>query len=79
MTKIEDHIKNSIKDTIGYSEASNKESFIIGAQVAFRKAEEYFFNSLKVLNDQRDMYKKAYENTKKDMDTIVSIFKKYDV
>lgn len=70
-------IINSVKETIGYSEATNKESFMIGANVAFKKSEIYYEGIIKTLTSQMEMYKQSSENVFNDIKTIVSIFNKY--
>lgn len=75
--EISKEIKNSVKDTIGYGEASNKESFMVGANIAFYRSEEYFKSVIKSLEDQVTNYKSAYELVSNDMKTLTSILNRY--
>ncbi len=70
-------VKDSIKDTVGYSEALNKASFLVGSQVAFAKSEEFYAAKIKELDNQLEYYKAKYESVDSDMKTIVSTFSKY--
>jgi len=75
--EIPKEIKDIVKNTIGYSEAKDKESFLVGSQVAFAKSEEFYINKIKQLTDSLNYYKSAHETTQKDITTIVKIFNKY--
>lgn len=76
-TKLPDGIKNIVKDTVGYAEAENKESFNVGASVAFSKAEDYYEKIIKDLVMQRDGYKSAAEQYRSDLTNLSTIIKRY--
>jgi hypothetical protein len=75
--KIPKHIIDSVKNSVGYSEAVNKDSFMVGVSVAFYRAEDYFSNQIASLNSRLEGYKAASEDVDKDMKTLVSILDKY--
>lgn len=75
--EIPENIKGLVKATIGYAECQNKESFIIGTQVAFRKSEEYFSTYSDMLERQLAHFKSAYESVSADMKLIVNTLNKY--
>ncbi len=77
--EITKEIKDSVKDTIGYIESENKESFIIGTQVAFKKSEKFYEDIIKDLEQSVKNYKSALLKVDSDMRTIVNIFNKYSV
>ena len=75
--KLQDVINDSIKSTVGYSEVENKESFMVGANVAFSIAEKLYAPEIENLRRKMATYKSAYENTKKDLKTVSSIINRY--
>lgn len=75
--EIPKHIKDGVKNSIGYVEAENIKSFMAGASVAFSRAEEHFSETYKIITFQRDQWEKAYKELHKDMLTLVSIINKY--
>ena len=70
-------ITRKAKDTVGYDEAQNKESFLIGVSVGGSKAEEIYMEEIKQLGIQVNSWKAAFENRDKDIRTIASILNKY--
>jgi len=75
--KISQYVKESVKQTMGYIESENKKSFEVGAEVAFYKAEEFYKDTIKGMQNQIDNYKFSYENVKKDITTISDIIENY--
>ena len=71
-------IERVVKDTVGYSEAENKKSFMIGVSVAISKYEEVLGEQIETLSRNVEFYKKAYESVTKDITTIVKIFNQYE-
>lgn len=65
------------KDTLGYAEAVDKESFLTGVGVALSKTTEYYDKRIEILNIQIESYKQLYENTVMDLTSLASIIKKY--
>jgi len=65
------------KETIGYLEAENKESFMVGVSVAFSKAKEHYDKEIETLKRQVEGYRSSYENTKNDLKTLASIINHY--
>lgn len=76
--KIPERVKESLKKTVGYAEAKSKGSFIVGANVAFSKSEEFYLPQIESLRQQVENYKTAYERTVKEISTISSILKNYE-
>lgn len=72
-TKIESECKN----TVGFAEAENKESFMIGVSVAIRKARDHYEKEIQSLKCNLDSYKKMYENANTDIKTLSKIITKY--
>ncbi len=70
-------VESRVKETVGYSEAENKTSFMVGVSVAFSKTEEIFKKELEAATNSAEYYKSAYENTLTDMKTFVKIMDKY--
>jgi len=75
--EITKQIRESVKDTVGYAEASNKESFMIGSSVAFKKSEVFYEGAIKSLTAQLNQYKSAYETVLADINLITSTIHKY--
>ena len=75
--KLTARIKDSVKDTVGYAEATNKVSFLVGSSVAFGKAEVFFNDEIESLTEQVERYKKGYEEIRKDVKTLTNILIKY--
>jgi hypothetical protein len=77
MSELRTKIEELAKSTIGYSEAQNKESFMVGVSVAFHKTNEHYSNEVEQLKRQIDMYKSMYENLNEDMKTLTGIISRY--
>lgn len=60
-------IELEAKSTIGYSEAENKESFLVGVSVAFSKTEEHYNREIEMLKNQLNGYKLSHENSLTDL------------
>jgi hypothetical protein len=70
-------IELKTKDTIGYSEAENKKSFMRGVSVAISKMEDVYNDKIKNLELQLKYTKENGETYKKDLKTLASIIDKY--
>jgi hypothetical protein len=66
-----------VKDTLGYSESKDKESFMTGAYVAIYKTRQHYSTEIEQLKTQINSYKSMYEETSKDLKTIASIIRQY--
>ncbi len=75
--KLRERIELEAKSTIGYSEAENKESFLVGVSVAFSKTEEHYEREIENLKKQIVGYKSMYENVNNDLKTLASIVNRY--
>jgi hypothetical protein len=75
--KLRQRIELEAKSTIGYSEAENKESFLVGVSVAFSKTEEHYEREIENLKKQIVGYKSMYENANNDLKTLASIVNRY--
>lgn len=76
--EVPNHIKEDVKNSVGYSEAVNKESFMIGASVAFSRSEDFYKSTIESLTTQLNGWKHSCESVDADMKTIVTILNKYD-
>ncbi len=70
-------IELEAKDTIGYYEAENKESFMVGVSVAFGKIKIRHDNEMAALKTQLGGYKSLYEDAIADLKTLASIINRY--
>jgi prefoldin subunit 5 len=75
--KLRERIELEAKSTIGYSEAKNKKSFMVGVSVAFSKAEEHYEREIETLKKQVQGYKSIYEIATNDLKTLASIVNRY--
>lgn len=73
-----EEVNNEAKNTVGYKEAENKESFMVGVSVGFRKAEDKYDKKIIELAALAEHYKCAYENTYTDIKTLTNIIAKYE-
>ncbi len=71
------HIQDSVKDTVGYAECANKQSFLVGSSVAFNKAKDFYEPHIKMLNAVNDTLRRERDELANDMQTLVSIITKY--
>lgn len=77
MDELREKIRVDIQRTAGYSEAENKKSFMVGADVAFSLASEHYSKEIKSLKELSETYKTMYESVSKDMNTLTGIIGKY--
>lgn len=75
--KLRERIELEAKGTIGYSEAENKESFMVGVGVSFSKAEEHYEREIENLLKQLKGCRLIYEDAIKDLKTLSSIVNRY--
>lgn len=75
--KLRERIELEAKLTIGYLEAENKESFLVGVSVAFYKTEEHYEREIENIKKQIVGYKSMYENANNDLKTLSSIINRY--
>lgn len=75
--EIPNHIKDSVLNTVGYSEALNKNSFVVGAQVAFDKAEDYYTPLLDSLTKRIAKLYAEKDEAIKELTTVSNILTKY--
>lgn len=76
--EIPKHVKDSVKNSVGYSEATNKEAFLIGASVAFSRSEEFYESTIKSLTSQLENWKSSCESVTDDIKTLVGVIDKYN-
>lgn len=77
MSNIPEHVKNSVKNTIGYHEAENKRDFNTGASIAFTRAEEHFSTLIDHLNKEIQRLKLEAAGYGDELKTIANILNKY--
>ncbi len=76
-TTIPKNVKEAIKDTVGYSEAKNPQNYLMGAAVAFMKAEDHYKELINGLERSRKNTEEELEEVQQDMRTLVNIITKY--
>lgn len=74
---ISEIIKQSVKNTVGYAEATNKDSFMVGAQVAFKLSEEYYNKEMKQLIIHSNFNENRRKSAEGDLKNLASIISKY--
>lgn len=77
MSELRDKIEAESKNTIGYSEAANKESFMVGVSVGFHRTNDFYSQKISALESQLEMVKASYAQVRTDMYTLVNIINKY--
>jgi RNA polymerase-interacting CarD/CdnL/TRCF family regulator len=70
-------ILNLTKNTLGYLEAENKQSFITGAEVCLSLIEISKDRDLEYLEKQLKAKDSMYQDLKKDMEMLTGIIHKY--
>jgi hypothetical protein len=70
-------IEQEVKGTIGYAEAEDKASFLIGASVAFARTQDYYMREMEILRAQLLQYRSSSENYYSDLKTMSSIIERY--
>ncbi len=68
-------IKNYAQNTVGYNEAFNKNSFMVGVSVATSKAIEIYEKKIQQLEAYN--WKGKYEAVKDDITSLTAILDKY--
>jgi len=71
-------IENQACNTVGYSEAENKESFRVGACVGFGKAKDAYQSTIDELTRQLEYFKAQATTYETDLRTITRIINRYD-
>lgn len=74
---MESNIEKIIKDTVGYNEAANKKSFMIGAQVAYDLVRREKDKKIEELNRNAIFYEKEYYALLDKVKSIALFFKEY--
>lgn len=77
MESLREIIERSAKQTVGYSEAENKESFMVGVSVAISLTQELYLREIKDLETQLEGFRSANETYLKDLNTLSSIITRY--
>lgn len=72
-----EQIERNAKNTVGYSEASSKKSFMVGVSVAISILTESHDKQIKQLTESRDLERKCKEMYEKDLITVSSIIDRY--
>lgn len=62
---------------MGYAEAKDKNSFMVGSDIAFSKAENYYEKVIQHLESQLNLSNLRLDEALGDFDTIINIFDKY--
>lgn len=72
-----DLLEIEVKNTVGYSEASNKKLFMVGANVGILKSTEHYNKIINGLNTTISHLTKKYDEVSSDMNTLTDIIEKY--
>lgn len=67
----------SIKNTVGYAEAKDKESFLTGASVAYYRLTEWYNKEINLLKSVNGQLSKQHDDVRKDMNELCRIIDKY--
>jgi hypothetical protein len=70
-------LTNETKNTVGYSESTNKESFLIGVSVALSRAEAFYEKRIKDLEQEAEGWERACKSVDNDMRTLATIINRY--
>jgi len=70
-------VENSVINTVGYAEAKDKESFMIGVSVALSYAEDIYEKRIKNLEGVVSSWKATAEIVTEDMGKLVGVIRKY--
>jgi hypothetical protein len=77
MESLREKIERYSKQTVGYSEAENKESFMVGVSVAISFTQELYLSEIKDLKTQLEGFRGANETYLNDLKTMSSIIIRY--
>lgn len=77
MNNLKQQIESQAIDTVGYHEAENKESFMVGVNIGVQRTEEYYKNKIELLKGQLAAYKSSYKDVNNDIKTLASIIYKH--
>lgn len=73
----QEQLTQELKNTIGYAECKNKESFLTGAAVAFSRVEAFYANKIMWLESQVKQYKNEASESIQDLETLAEIINRY--
>ncbi len=76
--KTNEKLLENTLNTIGWKESDNRAEFKKGAQVAISKCEDHYEQLIKNLISNRDFYKNAFNNTRKDIKGFIDFIKTYE-
>lgn len=74
---IPEHVKQSAFNTLGYKEAENKESFTVGASVAFQLAQNHYQEEIRVLKQRLQYMGDERDSVRADITHLSKIVKRY--
>lgn len=72
-----DELIEKCKSTVGYSEAENKESFMVGVSIALSLAELKYQSEINALKTLYEFHKNCDEVKETELRTIAGIINKY--
>lgn len=52
--KIPKEVKEGVKGSVGYNESENKDSFMVGTNVAFMRSEDYYEPIIKGMAERKE-------------------------
>lgn len=70
-------VEKQSKETVGYSEATNKKSFMTGVSVAISKAEYLYNKEIESLKLQLKYANKSSDDNSKDLQQLALIISKH--
>ena len=77
MMTLREVIQFNSKQTVGYSEANDKQSFNVGVDVSFSIASKHYEKIIEELKRKVEHYRSSYEQVNKDITTLSSIINRY--
>ena len=76
--KLREDFKDKVKNTVGYLEAEDKESFMIGAGVAISKVSQHYQKQINRLEYQIECLKKEEALVRSFFNQMSTLKNKYD-
>jgi hypothetical protein len=77
MNNLKEIVELESRRTVGYTEAKNKESFMLGVNVAFSITKAHYETEIKNLKNKIEKHRSNYKDATGDLKTLASIISRY--